>query len=535
MASIIRIKRSSTGGNPSTLGAGELAYSALADNGSNGGDRLYIGMGTETAGNATNHIIIGGRYYTNLVDNGGSGGTLNTSAKSIPVLSATGTIDKWYVGNLYSTANTLSATNTNGGITFTPNGTGYVTISGTNGLVIPSGTSAQQGPAVIGAIRFNTTTTQYEGYNGSNWTSMGGVRSVDGLTYITAESTPGASDDILHFYASNNTVAVEVAQMNTTKLAILQTTASTNSTTGALTVAGGVGIAGDLYVGGALNVTGTDLNIGSVQFNNGLTLSGSTTAATEYFRITDGAGTPVTKFLVDSSSGNTTISGTLGVTGATTLSSTLGVGGDLSVNTNKFNVTAASGNTTIAGTLGVTGASTLASLSATTGSFSSTVGITGDLSVNTNKFTVQASSGNTAVAGTLSVTSDVAVNTNKFNITAASGNTAVAGTLSVTSDVAVNTNKFNITAASGNTTIAGTLGVTGATTLSSTLGVTGVSTFTGQTIHNGGITAAGAVNITAGGANNNINLAPTGTGTVDVGSKRITSVAEPTQIGRAHV
>jgi hypothetical protein len=61
MASIIRIKRSDTSGNPSTLAQGELAYSALTDNGANGGDRLYVGMGTETSGNAVNHVIIGGK------------------------------------------------------------------------------------------------------------------------------------------------------------------------------------------------------------------------------------------------------------------------------------------------------------------------------------------------------------------------------------------------------------------------------------------------------------------------------------------
>lgn len=68
MASILRIKRSEVSGNPAVLAAGELAYSALADNGSNGGDRLYIGMGVETAGNAVNHIIIGGKRYTDMVD-----------------------------------------------------------------------------------------------------------------------------------------------------------------------------------------------------------------------------------------------------------------------------------------------------------------------------------------------------------------------------------------------------------------------------------------------------------------------------------
>jgi len=68
MASTIRIKRSTVSGNPSTLAAGELAYSALTDSGSNGGDRLYIGIGTETAGNATNHYVIGGKYFTDMLD-----------------------------------------------------------------------------------------------------------------------------------------------------------------------------------------------------------------------------------------------------------------------------------------------------------------------------------------------------------------------------------------------------------------------------------------------------------------------------------
>lgn len=77
MSSIIKIKRSEVSGNPAVLGAGELAYSALADNGSNGGDRLYIGMGTETAGNAVNHVVIGGKYFTDQITGATS---LNTAS-----------------------------------------------------------------------------------------------------------------------------------------------------------------------------------------------------------------------------------------------------------------------------------------------------------------------------------------------------------------------------------------------------------------------------------------------------------------------
>ena len=157
MASIIRIKRSQVSGNPATLAAGELAYSAL--NGP-GGNRLYIGMGTETAGNAANHHVIGGTYYTGLVD-ASVAGTLTTNASSIPVLSATGTIDKWLVGNLQLTGNALSSTNTNGDITITPNGTGKTVI--TNPYIGDTATTLQEyiydtvGGAVTGGTGISIT------------------------------------------------------------------------------------------------------------------------------------------------------------------------------------------------------------------------------------------------------------------------------------------------------------------------------------------------------------------------------------------
>lgn len=97
MASIIRIKRSEVSGNPNTLAAGELAYSALADNGSNGGDRLYIGIGAETGGNAANHIVIGGKYFTDMVSAATSDNTPGTLVRrdengNINVGTITGTI-----------------------------------------------------------------------------------------------------------------------------------------------------------------------------------------------------------------------------------------------------------------------------------------------------------------------------------------------------------------------------------------------------------------------------------------------------------
>ena len=125
MASIIRIKRSSVSGNPNTLAAGELAYSALPDNGSNGGDRLYIGIGAETAGNAANHFVIGGKFFTDRLDH--TAGAL--TASSAIVVDSNSKIDNLKVDNLDLNGNTLSTTNTNGNLLITPNGTGKTIVS----------------------------------------------------------------------------------------------------------------------------------------------------------------------------------------------------------------------------------------------------------------------------------------------------------------------------------------------------------------------------------------------------------------------
>jgi hypothetical protein len=124
MASIIRIKRSSVSGNPTTLGAGELAYSALTDNGSNGGDRLYLGIGTETNGNAVNHLVIGGTYFTDKLDH--TPGTLTPT--SAIIVDADKKIDELLVDNLSLNGNTISTTNVNGDLILAPNGSGKTVV-----------------------------------------------------------------------------------------------------------------------------------------------------------------------------------------------------------------------------------------------------------------------------------------------------------------------------------------------------------------------------------------------------------------------
>ena len=71
MAKLTRIKILNTGGTasaPSNIKTGELAYSWVGGTQSNNGDRLYIGTGNESGGVATGIGIIGGKYFTDLLD-----------------------------------------------------------------------------------------------------------------------------------------------------------------------------------------------------------------------------------------------------------------------------------------------------------------------------------------------------------------------------------------------------------------------------------------------------------------------------------
>ena len=103
MATVIQIKRSGVAGSPSELAQGELAYSYLADNGSNGGDRLYIGTGTETEGVAADIEVIGGVYFTSKLDH--TPGTL--TASSALITDSNNAIDTLNVGNSTTVGGTI--------------------------------------------------------------------------------------------------------------------------------------------------------------------------------------------------------------------------------------------------------------------------------------------------------------------------------------------------------------------------------------------------------------------------------------------
>jgi hypothetical protein len=138
-ANIIRIKRSGTAGTPSSLKLGELAYSYLASTGNpdnNGGDRLFIGAGgVNGSGNANDILVIGGKYFTDLLDH--ARGTL--TASSALIVDSDKKLDELLVDNLSLNGNTLSTTNSNLNVILSANGTGLVQINtSSNSFTLPT-------------------------------------------------------------------------------------------------------------------------------------------------------------------------------------------------------------------------------------------------------------------------------------------------------------------------------------------------------------------------------------------------------------
>src|SRR6056300_731983 len=135
MATIIQIKRSSGTSAPATLKLGELAYTYGTGTQGNLGDRLFIGEGGETDGNANNITVIGGQYFTNQLDH--VQGTL--TASSALLVDSNKAIDEIFVGNSTTAGGTIKF---NEG---TDNGSNFIALKSPNNVststtfVLPNG------------------------------------------------------------------------------------------------------------------------------------------------------------------------------------------------------------------------------------------------------------------------------------------------------------------------------------------------------------------------------------------------------------
>ncbi len=189
------------------------------------------------------------------------------------------------IGNFTFNGNTIGVSNANGDIILDPDGTGKlsvladnVTITGDGAITIPVGTTAERPtPNAQGMIRYNTTDSTFEGYDGANWGSLGGVKDVDQDTYILAESGAGVDNDELDFY----TAGVQRAQIGATgdiKFGNTLAEFTIAGETGNTTMGGDLTVAGDLQVDGTVtSVNSTTVTIDDPIF----TLGGDTVPTTD--------------------------------------------------------------------------------------------------------------------------------------------------------------------------------------------------------------------------------------------------------------
>lgn len=271
MSSIIKIKRSETAGNPAVLGAGELAYSALTDNGANGGDRLYIGSGTETAGNAVNHVVIGGKYFTDKLDH--TPGVL--TASSAIIVDSNSKLDIFNVDNLQFNGSTISSTDTNGNIVILPNGTGSISLDGqlwpqadggANQFLKTDG-AGQLSWAAIPSGSFNIA-----GNIGTDTFTTGDTLTFEGGTGVATTVT----DNKVSFAIGQSVATTDSVTFNS--VTVNGTLTSDDITSTNISIAGNATITGNLTVQGTTTtVNSTDVAISDLN----VTLAKDAATATE--------------------------------------------------------------------------------------------------------------------------------------------------------------------------------------------------------------------------------------------------------------
>lgn len=106
------------------------------------------------------------------------------------------------IPNLDATYNLGSATKdwNNLHIRSISSNTGAIDFDMYGGIILPVGDSSQRPPNVIGTIRFNIDDYRFEGFDGTEWSGLGGnITDVDKDTYITAETSSGSDEDELLF------------------------------------------------------------------------------------------------------------------------------------------------------------------------------------------------------------------------------------------------------------------------------------------------------------------------------------------------
>lgn len=180
-------------------------------------DQNLTVIGTTTSSTINNSgTITSGTFSTgNITINGNTIQTTVTNSNLQLQANGTGLIEL----EQFQVQENEIRTSTNTDIVVAPHGTGIVNINSNQSIKIPVGTTAERpNPASAGMVRFNTTLSRYEGFDGTNWIRLDGLYDLDENTYVTAELTPGANDNTFRFVTNG----VQIADLTATRLNAVQ-------------------------------------------------------------------------------------------------------------------------------------------------------------------------------------------------------------------------------------------------------------------------------------------------------------------------
>jgi len=207
MATVIQIKRSSGTTSPATLKQGELAYTYGSGTQANNGDRIFLGTGSvDGNGDATSIDIIGGKYFTSILDH--VQGTL--TANSALIVDSNSAIDQLIVGTSATVGGTIKFNEgTNNGSNFialkSPNA-----VSATTTFVLPDGDgSPGQFLKTDGAGNLDFATV-------NQFIDLAGDTGTD--TYNTAETLTFAGGAGLEAVVTDNTITYNATALTNSNL-----------------------------------------------------------------------------------------------------------------------------------------------------------------------------------------------------------------------------------------------------------------------------------------------------------------------------
>ena len=269
-----------TGGNILTAGLISATGNATAGNVLTSG--LVSATGNGTFGNvntaivsATGNVVAGNVLVgSKLIPTTGNVtlGNVNINYLSTPVANSDAAT-KGYVdstnasawGNLYVSNTTITTSLANGNITLTATGTQLVQVSGNAGLILPYGNStARPSPATTGTIRFNTTTTQLEVWDGTQW-----VSSTNNIAVITNQTLNGDGSTVtfsLNQAATAESILVSINGVLQTPAVDYTTSSGPNTITFTTAPAGG-DVIQVRYVAGTTTVSGLNNGTSNVLIN----------------------------------------------------------------------------------------------------------------------------------------------------------------------------------------------------------------------------------------------------------------------------